>query len=240
MKRFWNIVSFLAVVNLLAMGMFLGWLWQSGRLDGDRIRHIRDLLAMTIAGEQAAEDERAAEAERQQQEAAQRARRENPPLPSAEQVRQVSLVDDQTDQALRRLRDETTQLLAQLDVRGAELDQREQALESAREAWLSSIETELARRTDEQFLKTVRQYESAPPKIGKQWMMELIGAGEQEQVVAYLDAMSARAASKILREFKTDKDAALATELLDKLRTFGLQVEDTEEFGDDDPLADAQ
>jgi hypothetical protein len=240
MKRFWNIISFLAVVNLLALAMFVAWLWQSGRLNGDRIRHIRNTLAMTIAQEQAAEAEQADEAERQRQEAAERARRQNPPLPSAEQVRQISLVDDQTDQALRRLRDETAQLLAQLEVRGAELDQREQALESARQTWLSSIEAELARRTDEQFLKTVRQYESAPPKIGKQWMMELIAAGEQEQVVAYLNAMTARAASKILREFKTEEEAGLATELLDKLRTFGLQVEAAEESGDDDSLADAQ
>lgn len=240
MKRLWNIISFIAVVNLLSLLLFGAWLWQSGRLDVERIDRVRELLAMTIADEQAAAEERAAQAEREQAEAAERAWRANPPLPSAAHVQQVSRAEDQADQAMRRVRDETARLQEQLDGRAAELDQREQAFRSARETWLGSIDAEKSRRSDEQFLQTVRQYETAPAKIARQWMIQLIDEGGRDQVVAYLDAMNPRAASKILREFKTEEEAALATELLEELRTFGLDAVLAEENGNDNAAADTQ
>jgi hypothetical protein len=70
-------------------------------------------------------------------------------------------------------------------------------------------------------MQAVRQYEQVPPKQGKRMIMELVVMGQVEQAVAYLDAMNVRAAGKILKEFKTDEEIKLATELLEKLRTFG-------------------
>jgi hypothetical protein len=238
MKRLWNIISFIAVVNLLSLVLFAAWLAQSGRLNADRVNAVRDLLSPTIAAEEAAAAAEQAEAAREELAAAERARKENPPLPSTAQVRQASLTRDQTEAALARVGEETARLRGQLDARAAELDRREQAFRTARAAWLGSIEAERQRRTDEQFLQTVRQYESAPAKIAKAWMMELVDDGGEEQVVAYLDAMNARAASKILREFKTAEEAALATELLEKLRTFGLEAVLAEDSGNDQPPSD--
>ena len=37
MKTLWNIVSFMAVVHLLALLMFVGWLWRTERLDRGRV-----------------------------------------------------------------------------------------------------------------------------------------------------------------------------------------------------------
>ena len=54
MKTLWNIVSFLAVVHLLAVVMFVGWLWKSGRLDEARVGELREMLAMTIPEVEAA------------------------------------------------------------------------------------------------------------------------------------------------------------------------------------------
>ena len=51
MKTLWNIVSFLAVVHLLALVMFVGWLWKSGRLDGARIDELREMLAVLLLPE---------------------------------------------------------------------------------------------------------------------------------------------------------------------------------------------
>jgi len=36
MRTVWNIISFLAVVHLLAVALFIGWLWQSQRLSAER------------------------------------------------------------------------------------------------------------------------------------------------------------------------------------------------------------
>ncbi|MDY7109688.1 MAG: hypothetical protein SYC29_13720 [Planctomycetota bacterium] len=238
MKSLWNVISFIAVVNLLGVLLFVAWLAQSGRLNVDRINAVREVLAPTIAAEEAAAEEAAEAAAREQAEAAARAREENPPLPSTAQVQQASLTRDQTEAALARVGEETARLRGQLDARAAELDRREQTFRTARAAWLASIEAEKERRTDEQFLQTVRQYESAPAKVAKAWILELVDDGEKDQVVAYLDAMNARAASKILREFKTAEEAALATELLEKLRTFGLEAVLAEESGNDQPSSD--
>ena len=239
MKKLWNAVSVLAVANLLALLLFAGWLWLSGRVDADRISQIRALLAMTIEEAAEVEAELAALAEQEADAADARARRENPPLSSAAQVRQAKLIGDNTGQAVRRLQDETDQLLAQLNRREAQLTQREQEFEAGRARWLAGIEEERRRRADEQLRKTVKQYESAPPAIARQWILELVNDGRKDQVVAYLDAMNARAASKILREFKTEEESALATELLEKLRTFGTAAEAIEDSSDDDGLASA-
>jgi len=234
MRALWNVVSFVAVVNLLAVIMFGGWLWQSGRLDVDRFRRMREMLGMTIAQERAAQAAAEAEAEARLLEAREQARETNPPLPSVEQVRYVNLVDDQTRQAMRRLQDETEQHFARLSMNQAQIDRERAALDTEKQAWHQSIAEERQRRTDEQFQKTVKLYESAKPKLAKQWMLNLINKGEEHQVVAYLDAMNPRAAKKILDEFKTEEDARLATELLEKLRIFGLAAEATEDSGDAD------
>ena len=72
MKSIWNAFSFLAVVHLLALLIFAGWLWKTDRLEGARLEAVRDLFAMSIqeqadAGEaaksQADSDQQAAEAE---------------------------------------------------------------------------------------------------------------------------------------------------------------------------------
>ena len=48
MRTFWNTISFLAVVNLLALILAVGWLGYSGRIDRTRVETVRDLFASPI------------------------------------------------------------------------------------------------------------------------------------------------------------------------------------------------
>ena len=41
MKRTWNIVSFVAIVNLLTILMIILWMWQTDRLNEDRLNALR-------------------------------------------------------------------------------------------------------------------------------------------------------------------------------------------------------
>ena len=102
MKSFWNIISFVAVVNLLVLLLFGGWLWKSDRLNVERARQIKDLLALTLQEEELVAAEAALEAEREQEEQAMLARLQNPPLPSEEQVAGDMLVTDKTTVAMLR------------------------------------------------------------------------------------------------------------------------------------------
>ena len=44
MKTIWNIVSFLAVVNLLCLGLAAAWLGWTGRLDETRLTEVQDIF----------------------------------------------------------------------------------------------------------------------------------------------------------------------------------------------------
>jgi hypothetical protein len=222
MRFVWNLVSFLAVVNLLALLMVGAWLWHSKRLDRERIHAVRELLSTTIPAEQ-----EAAEKARQQAAAEQAAQAEaelaaNPRLGSAERIQEVVREHQQTSVVSQRLEDENRLLSMQLKSQQEELQQREAQLAAQQQQWERSIESDKSRKNDAQFAKAVKLLESIPAKQGKQKLQELVAAGSTEQAVAYLNAMNPRAAAKILREFKTDAENKLATELLERFRTFGL------------------
>ena len=53
MTRVWNIISFLAVMNLIAVGCFVLWLFGSGRMDGERLERTRLIYHVPIEQEAA-------------------------------------------------------------------------------------------------------------------------------------------------------------------------------------------
>ena len=243
MKKWWNIVSFLAIAHLLAMMMFIGWLWQSGRLDTQRVQHLRETFSMTIAEAEQAQADALQQAQDAELEALAQQRRTNPPLPSDVRITRISRLEEIEQRTFRRIEQEKAMLREQIATAQARLDERESRLDQQRQQWIESVEAERERRTDEQFAKTVKQYESVRPKQGKEMLMQLIAAGEMQQAVAYLDAMNARAASRILGEFKAEDEITLATELLEQLRTFGVpdvDSQDTPETPDAANVADAR
>jgi hypothetical protein len=228
-KTLWNAVSFIAVVNLLAMLMFVAWLWQSQRIDAARIEQLRELFARTTPEIEQETAAKAAERAAALAQAEIDARERRPVITSAAQIAALSSVQEQEAQAARRLGDEQRQLLALLETRRAELEQGIAQFETGKQAWDAQVKRQQQRRTDEQFLKAVEQYESVPPKLAKQMIQQLVRDQDVEQAVAYLDAMDARAAKKILSEFKTAEEIDLATELLERLRTLGTPSEGTTE-----------
>jgi hypothetical protein len=224
MKTLWNIVSFLAVVHLLALVIFVGWLWQTKRLSAERMHQLKDVFAMTEPEAHAAAAKLASEAQAEVQKAADKEQQENPPLDTPTQIAYFSLIKQQEDQSLRRLESEKKALMEQLAASTVLVDSSKQELQQQRTEWDNAIKAERQRKVDEQFLQTVKQYEQLSPKQAKKMLMDLLTDNRSDQAVAYLDAMNPRATSKILKEFKTDSEITLATELLEKLRTFGMST----------------
>lgn len=221
MRSLWSIVSFLAVVHLLALIMFVIWLWRSERLTSHRLGQVREMFSLSAAEEKSAAENAAKDAEAQRAKDAHEQRKADPPLDSASQVQHISMIRMQEEQARRRLDDEKEKLLQQLADSTALMNQQRADFQRERLSWEQSTKSDQQRKTDPQFLQTVKQYEQLPPKQGKRMLIELVNQNLMEQAVSYLHAMNARAASKILKEFKTDTEIALATELLERLRTFG-------------------
>ncbi|MBT8485262.1 MAG: hypothetical protein HKO59_17615 [Phycisphaerales bacterium] len=232
MKSFWNLVSFLAVVNMLALIGFGGWLWQSGRLDRGRLLAIKELLAPTLAE---AEVRAEADAEAMRQAEAETLRgweATNPPMASETQLRSIALVQNQETQAARRLADQSEQLFAQLEERARVLKEQEEAFASRQAAWEDARAEAQNQRVQEQFQKTVKLYESIPSKQAKQLLTTLVDGGGMDQAVAYVNAMNTRAAAKVIRELKSDEESKLATELLEMIRTYDPMVSAPETASD--------
>jgi flagellar motility protein MotE (MotC chaperone) len=229
MRTLWNVVSFLAVVHLLAGVMFVGWLWHSRRLDDDRIQQMRALLAEPVSDAPVVTEAPSDEPEPESRAAA---------LSSGAQVELTSMLREQMAQSVRWLEDEKRLLTVQLERATAQIERQKQDFMDRQSQWEQSVEAERQRRIDEQFGKVVRQLESVPPRQAQQILANLVDEGRPEQAVAYLDGMNPRAAAKIIREFKTAEDTRLATELLERLRTFGLEAEVAEDAGHDANASD--
>jgi flagellar motility protein MotE (MotC chaperone) len=239
MKHLWSAISFLAVVHLLAMAMFVGWLWQSNRLSRQRVDDLKALFAPTLEEEQAARDAQAEVDEQARLDAAEQARADNPPGSSADMITQVNLIEETQSQALQRLQEEVNAHQRMLRQRAQALDARETALDARDTAWREANQAQLARATDEQFQKTVALYSTVPAKQAKQMLLMLVAGNGMDQAVAYVNAMNPRTAAKIIKELKSEPEVQLATQLLENLRTFGLPPEEDEVPGYDDTLADA-
>ena len=225
MKKLWDLVSFLAVVNLLALLAVTGWLWTSGRLDVERLRDVRDLLAMTLEEEAALDAESGAAEDQTAGDGADLARRNNPPLSSTDQVRVFNAIYTQNRQAKSRLADEAKLLRDAQDRRSAELDEREEAIVARETAWKDGNAGVIQTRADVQFGKTVALYNQFAGKHAKQLLIELVDQGQIDQAVTYLNAMEPRAVAKTLKEMKSDAENILAADLLERLRTLGIEPE---------------
>ena len=234
MKSLWSVVSFLAVVHLLALLGFLGWMYGSDRLSLERVRTVRELFAMTMTDE------------KMQKEEQERETTVNPERDSSmfqmSSTRQIELMTDVQRQELlatQRMKDESEMHARQFSLLNQKIASEREEFEKERRRWEEATGADRERKTNEQFTQTVIQYESLPAKQGKQVLIELINSGNREQAVAYLDAMKPRATSKILKEFKSPEEIILAAELLEELRIFGLGTGDSQESSNADVIANA-
>ncbi|MHC5006804.1 MAG: hypothetical protein ACYTGF_05535 [Planctomycetota bacterium] len=243
MKTAWNIVSFLAVVHLLALLMFAGWLWQTDRLDGTRMTELRALFAPTLAEARTAVEQADLEAEARLVHQADQARRQDPPLPTSDRVARLTAARQEDERAEHHLELVRRQLLQQFDIAAQQLEDQRGALDADRQGFEQGVGADQQQRHATQLTKAVKLLESLPPKQAKQKIVELVQSGRTDQAVVYLDAMNQRAAGKVLAEFKTDEDNKLATELLERIRTLGLRRAGTgalEGSSDADTVANAR
>lgn len=234
MKSLWSVVSFLAVVHLLALFLFLGWMYGTDRLSLERVRTVRELFAMTLTDEKMRKEEQERETTEIQERGSGMFQ-----MSSARQIELLTDVQRQELLATQRMKDESEMHARQFSLLTQKIALEREEFEAERRQWEEATGADRERKTNEQFTQTVMQYESLPAKQGKQILIELINSGNREQAVAYLDAMKPRATSKILKEFKSPEEIILAAELLEELRTFGLGTVDSQESSNADVLANA-
>ena len=235
MKRVWNVLAFLAIVNLIAIAGFVGWLALSDRLSTDRLRAVREMLKPTVAEQASAEASHNAEAAAKAKEAAEAAKRAGAPVSSDQRIEDRHQAQDALDQQLVRMKDENRQLKELLQGKREEVERQTAALEAARVEFEKQQAEWKQLAQDEQFQQAVGALEAQKPADAAKVLSALLtatpaapgtgGDGTQEKkqreiVIRYLAAMADRSRAKIIAEFiKTDD--RLAAGLLEDLRNRG-------------------
>lgn len=223
MRSLWIALSTLALANLMALGIAALWLNSTGRLSKDRVEQVRLLFAQTVAQDKAKEAQAKAEADLAAKQAAEKAREKKPPITAEQRLEIIREYEETQRQKNERLQRETKDLLNQLEIRRNDFENERKKFIADKTASEKQWSEREATVSSEQFAKTLKVYESVKAADAASMMGTLLAAGEsgRTQVVAYLNQMQPRTSSRIIGEFQK-QDPALAADLLERLRTYGL------------------
>lgn len=240
MKTLWNIISVIAVANLIALGGALAWLKMNDRLDTDRARKVREMFSTTIAADRS-KAELAVEAEALAKTKAEaEAKAAKPPLTASEKLQSRIELSELDEQRMQRVRREVEDLRAALAKERTDLDQRWTQLEADRQAFDRLVNDSTAGIGEEQFKKTLDILQGLKAPAAKQLLMQMMG----EQVAnvqppadglarpALTDAEVARqaAAARVARETRMRGVIEYINAMDDRARTRIMT-----EFTKDDP-----
>ena len=217
MRTTWNIIAFLAIVNLLAIGIFGGWLYSTGRIDANRVAALRALFEVPVSIEKellrAAAEEDSLLVVMQEEEASLLA----PPLGSESKIRRVEDIALREQMMLRRMEQRKA-----LDNKALAEQQRlinEQQLELERRIAEFERRTseQLALSKEESFRTNVKLLEGLPPRQAKDLIVQMIDSGRKRDAVSYLRGMRAGSRTGVFAQMKTPEELVLASDLLESL-----------------------
>ena len=223
MKRAWNIVSFVAVVNLLTLLIVLAWAWQSGRLDAARLASIRAVLSADEASSEPVDVESTSVVPTSM----------DIPLASTERLAWFNQWEMEQEQRLQQLMSEAERRSREVQSRLNELQQERLAFEAERQAHTDALDAVAVAEAEQRFKQTVRLYERARPATAKLWLIALVDQWGMERASQLLAAMDERAAARLLQAFENQDETRLATDLLNMLGGPDGTVRNQEVLSDD-------
>jgi hypothetical protein len=216
MKKFFSLIVLLLAVNFIAAAGGVGWLVQSGHLDKDKIKQVRELLfpppVIAAATTQPSQADSATTrptlrlVDLMSQQVGRSASEQVDFIQHAFDTQMLQLDSKQAALThLQSLVDSANQQLAldraALDKKSSELDAREQE------------QTRL--QSDKGFQDSLALYNSMTSKQVKTIFMTL----NEQTVEQYLDAMQPRTAAKIIKEFnKSPAETDFIQRVLERMR----------------------
>ena len=174
MKSILTGIIVIALVNLLVIGGFVGWLVQSDRLNMNRIRELRQKVAVTLTQEKAtlAEAERKAAADAAALEAAVKAGK--PPLTASEQLAARLEATELDKERLSRLKREIESLQRRLSDQADQVARDRAALERDQKAFAEASVSTGEKESTEQFQKALGVLTSLKPAAAKSLLTQML------------------------------------------------------------------
>ena len=174
MKTLWNIISVMAVANLVALGGIVGWLKLSDRLSVERLRAVREALSTTLTDDAAAAAVQVAALEQAQKDQEAAAKAARPPLTAAEKLAARVEATEHDRQRLDRLKREVQDLQAALARERAELDGRQTRLTADQKDFDEQVSQVGEIAGAEQFQKTLGLLQSLKPADASSLLLEIM------------------------------------------------------------------
>lgn len=218
MRTIWNMVAFLAVVNLLAIGLAVGWLGWTGRLDRARLDEVRELFriptseAARLVSERAALEAQAAEEAIELERWGQMPFSTEGAIDAQEQYREL----ERLGQA--RLQRQAETLKREIDQQASRYDRMLVARSAALDAREARIATMEARSRDDEFVRLVGDLGAIEVDSAIAVVEDFLARDEEVLVVDLLAAVDEERRQEILEGFVERGKTAMAGDLLLKLR----------------------
>jgi hypothetical protein len=209
MKKLLTVIMLTLAMNFLAAAGGLGWLWQSGHLDKSKMMQVRELLfappVTAKAGSEASATSRPSLDDLMAQQSGRSA---------TEKVEFIQRTFDTRMLELDRRQAELADLQRQVDLANQKLAVDRTALDKEKQAVAAKEKEAQTLQTDQGFQDSLAVYNSIPAKQVKDIFLTL----DQQTVRQYLEAMDARQAGKIVKEFKTPVERDFIQKVLESMR----------------------
>jgi hypothetical protein len=212
MKKLFNVIVLALAVNFLVLAGGVAYLRVNGNLDRAKVLAIKNLLFPPPAPETAATqpaDPTTQPVLKLEELLAQQSGRT-----AAEQVEFIQHTFDAQMAQLDRRQRELADLQRQVDLAKQQIATDRGALDEQRTAVQAREQQATRLATDKGFQDCLALYRSMPGKQVKTIFMSL----DQQTVAQYLQAMEARTAGRIIKEFKTPDETQFIQKVLERIR----------------------
>jgi tetrahydromethanopterin S-methyltransferase subunit G len=232
MKKLIKALLVVAVLNLIAVLLGVGWVFASGRVDTQRVTQVVDMFSETTQARdqriKAEEAEAAAELVNKEKDLPKLAMNSN-------ELNDVRLQLTQIDRArLERMQREINDLQNTLKRERALLASERTDFQEERSEFKAMRERLKEIEGSDQFSKSLKVLKNMKPSDAKEMLSVLIDEGKWEQVVSYLSALGGGITTDVLTEFIKAGEAELAAGLLESIRMRGQETALTDASTDDD------
>jgi hypothetical protein len=213
MKRLFSVLMLTLAINFLALAGGVGYLFQTGKLDKAKVAKVKEIVFAPAAPAATTQPTTAPSTTPGKMDLA--TIMANRGGGSAiEQVEFLRRTFDAQVLELDRRQRELADLRRQVDLANQKLAQDRAALDK-REKDLAAREAEAQKLQDDNgFQSSLSIYNALPPRQVKTIFMTL----NETTVQQYLQAMDARTAGKIIKEFKTPDETAFIQRVLERIR----------------------
>ncbi len=207
MGRFAALLVYVCLGTMMAQAVILGYVWMNGSLDKQKLARMIDVargteVPVVATAEKTTEKTAAKTAEPPEQ----------PSLDDLERqrgvkARHLELREQSVQDGLERIRFEQRKLASERD----DYEQLKRNFEKLLSKEKTSIE-------DEGRNKVRQLWENISPEQAKEQILQMIDAGEQNDVVLILSSIAIRKQAKIIEEFKNDDEKKKLEEIVELIR----------------------